>query len=72
MKNYSGPNAEFADSSIMPGKMLFFKLVNLKDLYLKEVACLRYNVWVRQSPSGTGTQQGQQDQLTKGAVHDED
>lgn len=35
MKNYLSPNAEFADSSLMPDKMLIFKLVNLKDFYIE-------------------------------------
>lgn len=34
MKNYLSPNAECADSSLMPDKMLIFKLVNLKDFYI--------------------------------------
>lgn len=48
MKNYLSPNAEFADSSLMPDKMLIFKLVNLKDfLYFRKMACLRYSTRVR-------------------------
>lgn len=34
MKNYLSPNAESANSSLMPDKMLIFKLVNLKDFYI--------------------------------------
>lgn len=34
MKNYLSPNAEVADSSLMPDKMLIFKPINLKDLYI--------------------------------------
>lgn len=45
MKNYLSPNAEFADSSLMPDKMLIFKLVNLKDfLYLRKMARLCYSI----------------------------
>lgn len=48
MKNYLSPNAEFADSSLMPDKMLIFKLVNLKDfLYFRKMARLRYSTRVR-------------------------
>lgn len=35
MKNYLSPNAEFAESSLMPDKMLIFELVNLKDFYIE-------------------------------------
>lgn len=64
MKNYLSPNAECADSSLMPDKMLIFKLVNLKDLYLKKMARL----WRSWSPSGAGRAQGQQDRPLSGAV----
>lgn len=55
MKNYLSPNAELADSSLMPHKMLIFKPINLKDF--KEVAFLHCRVRVRWSPSGA--EQGQ-------------
>lgn len=71
MKNYLSPNAEFADSSLMPDKMLIFKLVNLKDfLYFRKMACLRYSTRVRWSPSGA--EQGQQDRSPNGATCDKD
>lgn len=73
MKNYLSPNAEFADSSLMPDKMLIFKLVNLKDfLYLRKMARLCYSIWVRWSPSGAGAEQGQQDRPPNGAACDKD
>lgn len=34
MKNYLSPNAESADSSLMPDKMLIFKRVDLKGFYI--------------------------------------
>lgn len=72
MKNYLSPNAEFANSSLMPDKMLIFKPINLEEFHIQRSGFLVLQRSGEMEPIWSRSGAGSAGSATSRAVHNRD